>query len=331
MTHRAVRHGNAPSVSGLIPHNLGFRPLETEPIYPAAPSSIEATATGPTIFCDFETRNTGGCDLTKVGAWRYAADPATEVLCFGYRVGGVDHSWSPANPSRDPLEALAADPGAVFACFGGFEPAIWREIMVRERHGFPPIPTRRWIDPRATCCCFALPRSLDKTLAALGLPIEKDKAGQRLVRSLSRPDRKTGLYPELAPAIVARVAEYNRIDILALQAMHERGLGALPAPEQKVWELDQRINARGIAIDADFVQSAKRIADQAMGEAIAEFARLTEGLSPHQVEKTRAWLRAVSGPCPISKAIRSAMRSNSIFPMTCGVCSKSDKSLPPPA
>ena len=52
-----------------------------------------------TVFCDFETRNTGGCDLRKAGAWRYAADPATEILCFGYRVGGVDHSWAPTMSS----------------------------------------------------------------------------------------------------------------------------------------------------------------------------------------------------------------------------------------
>ena len=127
--------------------------------------------------------------------------------------------------------------------------------------------------------------------SALGLPVEKDKAGQRLVRSLSKPDRKTKAYPELTPEIVARVVEYNRIDILALEAMHKQGLSALPAPEQAVWELDQRINARGIAIDVDFVQAAKRIADQAMGEAIEEFARLTDGLSPHQVQKIRAWLK----------------------------------------
>ena len=74
-------------------------------------------------------------------------------------------------------------------------------------------------------CSLALPRSLDKALVALGLPIEKDKAGQRLVRSLSKPDRKTGAYPELTPEIVARVTEYNRIDILALEAMHKQGLG----------------------------------------------------------------------------------------------------------
>jgi DNA polymerase len=58
-----------------------------------------------------------------------------------------------------------------------------------------------------------------------------------------------------------------------------------------VWELDQRINARGIAIDTSFVQAAKRIADQVMGEAITEFARLTNGVSPHQVARTREWLK----------------------------------------
>ena len=206
--------------------------------FPAISSSIEvhdAAAYNPalTVFCDFETRNTGGCDLRTAGAWRYAADPATEILCFGYRVGGVDHSWSPTTSCRDPLEELAANPDVTFVCFGGFEPAVWSQIMV-ERHGFPSIETRRWGDLRATASALALPRSLDKALVALGLPIKKDKEGQRLVRSLSRPNRKTGAYPELTPAIIERVVEYNHIDIVALEAMRGQGLGRLSAAEQAV-------------------------------------------------------------------------------------------------
>jgi DNA (cytosine-5)-methyltransferase 1 len=264
--------------------------------FPAIPSSIEVSDVAAydaalTVFCDFETRNTGGCDLSKAGSWRYAADPATEILCFGYRVGGVDYSWAPAMSSRDSLERLAADPAVTFVCFGGFESAVWSQIMV-ERHGFPPIETRRWCDLRATASSLALPRSLDKTLVALGLPIKKDKEGQRLVRSLSKPDRKTGAYPELTPAIVERVAEYNRIDIVALEVMRGQGLGVLATSEQAVWELDQKINARGIAIDVGFVEAAKRITDQVMGEAIAEFVQLTEGITPFQVAKIRDWLKA---------------------------------------
>ena len=167
---------------------------------------------------------------------------------------------------------------------------IWQKIMV-ERHGFAPISTKRWIDLRATCCSFALPRSLDKALTALGLPVKKDKEGQRLVRSLSRPNRKTGAYPELTPAIIKRVVEYNLIDILALEAMRKQGLARLTTSEQEVWELDQRINERGIAIDTSFVQAAKRIADQVMGEVVVEFTSLTKGVLPSQVQTIREWLR----------------------------------------
>ena len=283
LTHEPVCHGVSLSV-----RPAGFR-------FSAIRSSIEVSDAAAydaalTVFCDFETRNTGGCDLKTAGAWRYATDPATKIICFGYRAGGVDHSWAPTSHSRDPLEELAANPDVAFVCFGGFEQVIWQKIMV-ERHAFAPISTRRWVDLRATCCSFALPRSLDKALTALGLSIKKDKEGQRLVRSLSRPNRKTGAYPELTPAIIERVVEYNRIDIVALEAMRKQGLGVLSAAEQAVWELDQRINARGIAIDVGFVEAAKRIADQVMGEAIAEFAQLTDGISPHQVQKIREWLR----------------------------------------
>jgi DNA polymerase len=299
LTHKPVCHDVSLSVRPSIPLKNAFAVRSTNrngSHFPAIPSSIEAPDAAAydaalTVFCDFETRNTGGCDLTKVGVWRYAADPATEILCFGYRAGGVDHSWAPTSDSRDPLEALAAKPDVAFVCFGGFEQVIWQKIMV-ERHRFPPIPTRRWADLRAACCFFALPRALDKALAALGLPIRKDKEGQRLVRSLSRPNRRTGAYPELTPAILERVAAYNRVDILALETIHGRGLSALSAAEQTVWELDQRINARGIAIDIGFVEAAKRIADQVIGEAITEFARLTNGVSPLQVQKIREWLRS---------------------------------------
>ena len=303
-TPSPVCHDLSPSVSGgrsrfsaiqsslAAPVSLnGSRFSAIQPSIRAHECDTAACNEALTVFCDFETRNVGGCDLTKVGVWRYATDSATEILCFGYRVGGVNHSWAPTSHSRDPLKDLAANPDVEFVCFGGFEQVVWQKIMV-DRHGFPPISTQRWVDLRATASSFALPRSLDKALAALRLPFEKDKAGQRLVRSLSRLDRKTGAYPELTPAIVERVAEYNRVDIVALQAMRGQGLGRLSADEQAVWELDQRINARGIAIDVGFVEAAKSIADQVMGEAIAEFARLTDGLSPYQVQKTRDWLKA---------------------------------------
>jgi len=141
LTHAPVCHDVSLSVRPSIPLKNTFAVPSTNrngSHFPASPSSIEAPDAAAydaalTVFCDFETRNTGGCDLKTAGAWRYAADSATEILCFGYRVGGVDHSWAPTMSSRDPLERLAADPELAFVWFGGFEQTIWQKIMVAAR------------------------------------------------------------------------------------------------------------------------------------------------------------------------------------------------------
>jgi DNA polymerase len=281
------------------------------------------------LFLDLETKNTGGCKLDTAGAWRYADDPATEILTLTYQNGdGEPRLWTPAMQTHE-LAALAADPAVTFVCFGDFELVIWDRIMVT-RFGFPAIPVARWVDARASCSYLALPRALDKTLAAIGSEVVKDAAGRRLVLSLSRPHRKTGAYPEVTPAILERVSAYNRIDVAGLATIRT-AVGTLPERERRVWELDQAINQRGIGIDLDFVRAAKRIAETSKGALLEEFAGLTKfsvdkptsaraespravradtsadnpikpqrnpvqtdalGLSPHQVTKTREWLKS---------------------------------------
>jgi DNA polymerase len=246
------------------------------------------------VLLDFETRNTGGCKLDTAGAWRYADDPATEILTLTYRGGdGEFHLWIPSI-KMDELAALAADPSTTFVCFGDFEMAVWTQIMVR-RYGLPEIPLSRWNNTQAACSYFALPRTLGKVLPVIGAEVAKDDAGRRLVLSLSRPSRKTGKYPEVTPEVLERVSAYNRIDVDGLTAIHA-AVGALPEYERRVWQLDQTINRRGICIDTDFVHAAKGIAEQSRGALLDEFAGLTGGLSPYQVTATRDWLKGRGFP-----------------------------------
>ncbi len=239
------------------------------------------------VFCDFETRCTGDYDLKYAGAWRYAAGSATEILTFVYQKGDGDSLlWTPLH-DPGPLVAFATDPAVFFVCFSQFEQAIWRHIMV-ERHGFAPIPTERWIDMQAVCSYYALPRKLEKVLPVIGARTSKDTAGAALVRSLSRRNRSTGRFPELTPAVLERVGVYNTVDVAGLVDLY--ALGELPERENQVWELDQRVNQRGIGVDTELVQAAKRIAETTSSSLVAEFAQLTDGLSPYQVAKTRDWL-----------------------------------------
>jgi DNA polymerase len=242
------------------------------------------------VYLDFETRNTGGCDLKEAGAWRYAVDPATEPLTLTYQNGdGEPRVWTPAEGRCDPLAALAADPAVAFVCFGDFDIAIWQHIMM-SRFGFPVIPTSRWVNAQATCSYLALPRKLEEVLPVIGSDIVKDKTGRLLVLSLSRRDRKTGKYPEVTPEGLARVAAYNKIDVDGLVAVHA-ATGPLPERERRVWELDQAINRRGFGIDSEFARAAKSIAESSREALFKEFAALTGGLKPSQVDRTLNWLK----------------------------------------
>jgi DNA polymerase len=241
------------------------------------------------VYLDFETRNVGGCKLDRAGAWRYADDPATEILTLVYRNGdGEPQLWTPAKPV-DGLASLAVDPVIAFICFGDFEMAIWDCIMV-PHFGLPEIPLARWVNTQATGSYLALPRTLGKVLPVVGADVVKDDAGRRLVLSLSRPHRKTGKYPDVTPEALERVTTYNRLDVEGLAEVHAV-VGLLPDRERRVWELDQTINRRGVGIDSGFVGAAKAIAEGAKEALFAEFAALTGGSNPHQVAKTREWLK----------------------------------------
>ena len=58
---------------------------------------------------------------------------------------------------------------------------------------------------------------------------EPGAAGQRFIKSLSRPNRK-GDYPVLTEAVLRRVVEYNRSDLRALEALYGALAGDLNEP-----------------------------------------------------------------------------------------------------
>src|SRR5665213_1421726 len=132
---------------------------------------------------DFETASY--LDLKVAGAWRYSEDISTEVLCLSFEwITGV-RTWTPGNDDwTEVLRLMVDDPDVIFCCFGAFEKAIWRNIMM-PIHGFPDIPDSRWHDIQAIAAMKALPQDLDTLTIALDLP-RKDMEGSNLVRSLSK-------------------------------------------------------------------------------------------------------------------------------------------------
>jgi DNA polymerase len=242
------------------------------------------------VVLDFETAS--AVDLKKAGAWRYAEDPTTEILCACWSVmGDPSVTWTPRKAESDyegghTLELLVADPDVTFIAHNaGFEKAIWRNIMVPD-YGFPDIPNSRWHDTMASAAMRVLPQDLEHCVQVLGLGEQKDTEGSRLTRSLSKP-RKDGSY-DRSPATLTRVEDYCAQDIHTEVALHKR-LGWLPPGERSVWLLDQRINERGVRLDLEFIRAAQKIVDEASAPLLQEFKRLT-GVNVTQGEKFKSWL-----------------------------------------
>lgn len=241
---------------------------------------------------DFETAS--ACDLAEAGAWRYAEDPTTEIICFCFaqELNETPMVWTPAD-GRDSevgraLLALVLDPDVIFIAHNcQFEKAIWRRIMV-EQLGWPDIPNSRWHDTMAVCAMKVLPQKLDRAAVVLRLSQEKDLEGSRLTKALSRPNKKTGMY-DRSEGTLKRVYQYCQQDIRSEFELHRR-VGWLTPGERKVWLLDQRINERGVKLDQDFIRQARLIVDRATIPLAQEFRQIT-GVNFSQGAKILEWLK----------------------------------------
>ncbi len=146
------------------------------------------------LSIDFETRST--LDLRKTGVYPYAAHPTTGVWCMAWALNDDEpRLWTSASP--DPKVPRKVCSAVVHGCElrawnAQFERIIWREIMVK-RYGFPPVKDEQWVDTAAEAAALALPRSLDQAARVLGLDVEKDMAGRRLMLQMAKP-RKIGAY-----------------------------------------------------------------------------------------------------------------------------------------
>ena len=242
------------------------------------------------VLIDFETAS--GCDLKKAGAWRYAEDPTTEILCLGFATSNdmgvlTAHELLSSGTNAGWLRDMALDPEVFFVAHNAaFEKAIWRRLMV-PLYGFPDIPNSRWHDTLAMCALRVLPLDLDHAARVLSLGEEKDNAGSTFTKGLSKP-LKDGSYDRSADAL-GKVQAYCLQDLRVETAMH-RKLGWMPAAERNVWLLDQRINERGVKLDLQYIRAAQSIVEQASGPLIQEFRALTGGITPTQRDKFMRWL-----------------------------------------
>jgi DNA polymerase len=159
------------------------------------------------------------------------------------------------------------------------------------RHALPALcpPLERWRDTLVQALSHGLPGSLGELCDVLRVPTDKakDRAGRQLIQLFCKPRPATSKLRRATrlthPAEWARFVEYAALDIDAMREVHKR----LPqwnykGAELALWQLDQRINDRGVAIDTKLVAGAIAAVDAEQ----CELARRTRELTAGQVERT---------------------------------------------
>lgn len=264
------------------------------------------------VVWDFESAS--GADLTETGAWAYWEHPTTECLCLCARLDdGREYSWIPLLDGAPPqiFYDLAHDPAVVFEAHGAaFEQAGWLFYMVRV-WGLPEVPIERWDCTMARCYYRGLPGGLGLAAAVVGVHEQKDKEGRDLTLSLSKPMTQVawmaqkpegvtqaewkrrfpaGTY-DRSPETLRRVAQYCMQDCRTEEALGH-AVGPLSDYERRVWELDQRMNQRGLLLDLEYIRACKLIVEEASKPLLVEFYKATGGLRPSQTAKLKEWCRA---------------------------------------
>jgi DNA polymerase len=252
------------------------------------------------IHGDWETRSE--VDIQKAGADVYAEHPSTEILTFSYAFGdGPVRRWKPGDPLPEEL-FLELAMGAKFVGHNVyFELVIWKHIAAK-RYGFPPLRANQCIDTMAICYAHALPGALAGAAKAVGLSVDKDEAGRRVMLKLCRPrgyteDGKPIWYERADyPEMFAILDAYCDQDVVVERALEKR-LPALKASEQALWELDFEINQRGVPIDIESAERALAVIDEEARVRNAELRQITGGAVPSAtaVQKFVRWLHDVKG------------------------------------
>lgn len=265
--------------------------------------------------------SSGPAGLPYVGGPAYAAHPSTRILCAAYDLfdsRGL-RLWLPEMPPPADLIQHVNTGGLVQAWNSGFEWYIWNWVS---NWGPLPIDQTRCTMSRARA--YSLPGKLANAALVLG-GAQKIDDGKRLVNKFSKPRKPTKNNPELSilpnrePPEAAKLYAYNMQDVRAESGLAQK-LPELSPDELALWQLDQRINTRGVHVDRESLINCRLIVDKTFAKYTAELQRITGGAiqAAAQVGALQQWLhgQGVTLPNIQKDTVEDALKTSEL-PANC--------------
>ena len=244
---------------------------------------------------DFETASLGS--LPRIGAYKYARDPSTRVLCFAYAIDdGEPVIWFPGlQPPPACLISAALDPKLEFHAWNAaFEFAIWNTCG--RRYGLPPLPLEAFHCSMARGLYWGVPPRLEQAALVLRTNVEKDKDGAALMLRMTKPrahkDGSITWWDRDDPSLLPRLGEYCLQDVRTEMSVARR-LRPMPKEERRLWLLDQRMNGRGLEVDVSAVAAMQKVVDSEIDRIGVRLSELTAGAitAPSQTARLLGYLQ----------------------------------------
>lgn len=176
-----------------------------------------------------------------------------------------------------------------------------------KRVNFPRLTIEQFVCTAAKMAANGLPRALGDSADALGTH-PKDETGRISMLQLAKPRKPTKADPSTrwtfqnAPEKYIEVLTYNVDDVLAECGVDD-AVPDLTPYEQKVYQLDQLINQRGIRVDLPAIENVQALITEYKEFLAAACAKATgdellgvEGFKPTQRDKIAEWVRANGYP-----------------------------------
>lgn len=247
------------------------------------------------LSIDIETRSS--VNIAKSGAYKYAQSDDFEILMFSYKLNDlpvqlVDLKQGEEIPPY--IVGLLDDENCIKHAYNAaFEWYCLNQAGYKTN-------ISQWRCTMMHATYLGLPAGLGMTGHALGIAEDKKKltTGSRLIQYFSVPCKptkanggRTWNEPHHDLDKWKLYCEYNMQDVEAEYSIYQH-LKAfeVPAKEQKLWEMDILMNAKGVKIDKTLVESILKIDAESTEKLTEEAYQITELENPNSISQLKSWV-----------------------------------------
>lgn len=249
---------------------------------------------------DIETKS--GVDISKCGLYRYAQDEEFEVLLFAYSYDSeperiIDLASGEQVPEE--IKTALCNPNITKHAYN----AAFEWFCLNQAGYRTPIEQWRCTMMHALYCGYVA--GLDATGKAIGLSQDKQKltAGKALIKYFCVPCKptkanggRTWNLPRHAPEKWELFKSYCVQDVISEKEILKR-LNQFPVPEaeEKLWQMDIKMNAHGVKTETEFIAGALYIDDISTQKLTDEAMNITGLNNPNSTTQLATWIKERTG------------------------------------